>query len=267
MQLLLPRDRARRSQRRHAGHQAERQTFPYLPAQRKHGHSASSPRSALRASKGAIPIPRNRSALPPADERLIRGLHTRKRRAENHLFLVEGVRIAEEALDADLVLRFAVVSSSLEDNERGAALDRRLRAATAVFEAGDAAMKRLAATETSQGVLLVAETPVAALEDLVLPARTVALVLDGVQDPGNFGTLVRSADAFAAAAVIALPGTVDPWNPKAVRAAAGSLFRVPVARLELPAASAWLRQRGFMLLAADPAGEALDDVPIPERAA
>jgi len=75
------------------------------------------------------------------------------------------------------------------------------------------------------------------------------LVLDGVQDPGNVGTLVRAAAAFGAAGVLALDGTVDPFNPKAVRAAAGAIFRTPVLRTSWEHVDAELRTRGPVLVA------------------
>jgi TrmH family RNA methyltransferase len=209
----------------------------------------------------------NRLALSRTDERTIHALRTRKQRTQQGLFLAEGVRVSEDAIDAGLVLRLAVVSSSLEDNDRGAALLRRLEEVTQVHTVSEGVMRHLASTETPQGVLLVAEMPVVSPAALVVPTAAVILVLDAVQDPGNFGTLVRTADAFAAAAVIALPGTVDPWNPKSVRAAAGSSFRVPLVQMTTTAAADWLRQHGFTVLAADAAGTPIAEVTLPPRVA
>jgi RNA methyltransferase, TrmH family len=192
--------------------------------------------------------------LTRAEERLVRALHARKRRETQALFLAEGLRVAEDALDAGIVLRLAVVATSLEDTARGLALRARLDRTTTVRHVPETVLARLAPTETPQGVLLVAETPAASFGDLAPAARTLVLVLDGVQDPGNFGTLVRAADAFAAAAVIALPGTVDPWNAKAVRAAAGSSFHVPIVQSTHAEVGAWLKEAGFTILAADASG-------------
>jgi TrmH family RNA methyltransferase len=83
-------------------------------------------------------------------------------------------------------------------------------------------------TEHSQGVLLVGAEPEASLSSIREKGRY--LVLDGVQDPGNAGTLVRAAVAFGLDAVMCLDGTVDPWIPKTVRASAGMIFRLPVIR-------------------------------------
>jgi hypothetical protein len=77
------------------------------------------------------------------------------------------------------------------------------------------------------------------------------LVLDAVQDPGNFGTMVRTAEALGAAGVLALPGTVDPWNAKAVRSAMGSSFRLPIVQADWDTAGPWLRDHGFAVLVAD----------------
>lgn len=187
-------------------------------------------------------------------------LCTRKRREARALFLAEGIRVAEDALDAGVVLRFAVVAPSLEDSPRGRALLERLARATPLRRLTDAGLARLAPTATPQGALLVAEKPAAVLRELEPAERASVLVLDGVQDPGNFGTLVRAADAFAAAAVVALPGTVDPWNAKAVRAAAGSSFHVPIAQATHAEAGRWLRDGGFTILAADAAGTPIGEV-------
>jgi TrmH family RNA methyltransferase len=86
------------------------------------------------------------------------------------------------------------------------------------------------------------------------------LVLDAVQDPGNFGALVRSAEALGAAAVVALPGTVDPWNPKSVRAAAGSSFRLPIVPLSWSEALAGFREVGFSIVGADSTGRSVREV-------
>lgn len=202
----------------------------------------------------------------PAERRLIDALKQRRKRSESGLFLAEGVRVAEELLDAGIVPRIVVVSSALEDTPRGRDLRRRLGAFSPRGVA-DHELARLADTEAPQGVLLVAPTPATALDATQLPEGAVVLVLDGIQDPGNFGTLARSAVAFGVAAIVTLPGTVDPWNPKSVRAAAGASFRVPVLALSPDAAVQWLRGHGFDILAADVGGAAPMDVPAAARVA
>ena len=87
-------------------------------------------------------------------------------------------------------------------------------------------LAEVADTDHPQGVLLVCRQPVVELAGL--PMKGAILVLDAIQDPGNLGTLVRSACAFALDGVVVLDGSTDPWGAKAVRASAGSAFRVPI---------------------------------------
>ncbi|MGH7477477.1 MAG: TrmH family RNA methyltransferase [Longimicrobiales bacterium] len=164
--------------------------------------------------------------LSGPEARLVHGLRRRKVRESQGLFLAEGSRVAEELLATPIVLRLALVSSSLGDTERGRGLRAALAARTPVREVSEAELGRLSATQTPQGAVVVAEIP---RLDLPWPdARATALVLDAVQDPGNLGTLARIARAFGISWIAGLPGTVDAWNPKAVRASAGALFHVPV---------------------------------------
>ncbi len=83
------------------------------------------------------------------------------------------------------------------------------------------------ATEQPQGIAALVHPPAFTPERLFPGSAPLVLVLAGLQDPGNVGTLLRSAEAFAATGVLLLPGTASPWNPKALRASAGSAFRVP----------------------------------------
>jgi TrmH family RNA methyltransferase len=137
----------------------------------------------------------------------------------------------------------------------------------AVHQRGARELAALADTETPQGILAVAPIPFAGLDALRVDAEpAVIVVLDAVQDPGNFGTLARTAEALGAAGVVALPGTVDAWNPKSVRAAMGSTFRLPVVPADWEALSPWLSSRGFITLAAAAGGEPLPQ-PRPARAA
>jgi len=206
-------------------------------------------------------------ALSRSEERLLRGLHRRKEREASGLFLAEGIRVVEDLLASKLELRFAVVSPALQATERGHQLLNRLRDATQVRYVDDRVLAGLAGTQTPQGVLVVARAPRYELAELELPERATILILDGVQDPGNFGTLVRTADAFGAAAVVVLPGTVDPWNAKSVRSAAGAVFRVPVIAADLAELAGWLRAEGVTIYGADAGGEDVTRVEIAPRAA
>lgn len=181
----------------------------------------------------------------------LRALRSRKGRAESGRFLAEGVRVVEDLLSSPLTVHWAVCASSLEDSERGRRLTAELETRGLVRGVlADRDFASLAATDTPQGVVAVAEIPERDLGSLDLPDRSVLLVLDAVQDPGNFGTLVRSAEALGAAGVVALPGTVDPWNPKSVRAAAGSSFRIPVAQAPWEEVERFLRDQGIAIFGA-----------------
>ena len=195
--------------------------------------------------------------LTSREEKELRGLHRRRYRERHGRFLVEGVRAVEDLLASDLTPLWGVVASSLGDTERGRSLVERITRSTIQSRVvSDAELARVAATESPQGVVMVASVPSWAPADLVRgPDPAVLLVLDAVQDPGNFGALVRSAEALGARGVVSLTGSVDPWNPKAVRAAMGSSFRLPIVELDWVAAAAWLRAQGFRILAGAVGGE------------
>ena len=209
---------------------------------------------------GARRIPVTGRVTSRSRASLIRGLARRKIREREGLFLAEGVRVVEDLLDSGLVPRFALIASSLEDTPRGRSLVERLQGQCDVERLSDAELKGLADTETTQGVLVAAEIPRREIARLDAGPRDVVLLLDAVQDPGNAGTLVRTADALGCAGVISLPGTVDAWNPKVVRSAAGSLFRLPVVEADVPAAEAWARSKRACILAGDMAGAPVDTI-------
>jgi TrmH family RNA methyltransferase len=181
-------------------------------------------------------------ALSRARERLLVHLRERRAREREGLFLVEGIRSAREALEGRARVSFAVVSPRLAELAGGAELrDRLTGARVETFELSDAELEARADTEAPQGVVLVCAEPEPAAEP---PGSGPLLALDGVQDPGNAGTLIRAAAAFGVSEVVALDGTVDPYNAKAVRASAGALFRTTVRRARWHEIAPFLRARG-----------------------
>lgn len=217
--------------------------------------------------------------LSQRKSKLLKRLAVNKSRAREELVLVEGVRAVGEALDAGASVSFAAVSPRLDSSEEGRAVRARLeRGAEArrweLVTATDGEMVDVADTEHPQGVLLVCAEPTVdpteALAGLVdgpagsgPSAGPRILVLDAVQDPGNVGTLIRSAVAFAFDLVVVLDGTTDPWGAKAVRAAAGTAFRVPVTRASAAEAVEGLSAAGLPILVASAEGSAA--VSPPER--
>lgn len=201
--------------------------------------------------------------LSARQAKLIRGLGRRRNRQASGLFLAEGVRVVEDLVHSGLRVRAVVVASSAEDDPRVAAvLARAAQHGAEIARALPHEVDALAGTDTPQGVLAVAKIPAASLDTLRLPPGGAhLLVLDAVQDPGNFGTLVRTAEALGAAAVVALPGTVDAWNAKSVRAAAGSSFRVPIVAAAWDELGPWLRERAVPVVVADAGGTPLPPGP------
>lgn len=195
---------------------------------------------------------------------LARDLQRRRARERDALFVCEGVRAVEELLTSPLVVMGALVSPALAGAPRGVALRERLAAAhVAVLDVTDREFESAAATESPQGVLAIAEVPSRSLGALALPARARLLVLDGIQDPGNVGALLRTAAALGAHATLAMPGTVDLWNGKVVRSAMGALFHAPAFACDWEALDAVLRERSIPLWGADAHGDALPEATVP----
>jgi TrmH family RNA methyltransferase len=131
----------------------------------------------------------------------------------------------------------------------------------AVTEVSDEELVELAATEHPQGIVAVYAPREWTLDDIpVAPTRPI-IVLDGVQDPGNVGTIARTALAFGAAGLVALPGTADLANPKVVRAAMGALFRLPALHCDVTPLITWLGRAHVALWATAVDGEHLQGAP------
>lgn len=164
----------------------------------------------------------------------------------------------EEAIAADLPIRGAVIAADLERTARGAALREDLERREVPLETVSARVfAPLADTETPQGIVAVIEPRRWTLEDLDLAKGGVVLVIDGVQDPGNVGTLLRTAHGLGVRGTIVLRGTADILGPKTLRAAMGANFRHPVVSLDDPAFITWTREHEVTLWAT-----AADGVPI-----
>jgi RNA methyltransferase, TrmH family len=198
--------------------------------------------------------------LSKARVRLLARLRTRHRAREGR-FMVEGIRGGEEVLRAGVPVDFAVVSPRLDATPRGSELRAGLEArGFEVLRVEDDELADLADTATPQGVLLVCPEPQGDLALLPVGRGARYLVLDGIQDPGNLGTLVRAAGAFGVSGIVALHGTTDPWSPKAVRASAGALLGRPLARSSIEVFLEWARDHGVALWGADTSGQDVSSV-------
>jgi len=179
------------------------------------------------------------------DNPLIKALRRVKGGAGRKAFIIEGPHLIESALDASAV----PLRVFFAEGFKGRGLLLRLSAQPVeMYEIPESLIRRLSGTETPQGILAVVSLKQARLDELGPKERDLIAVSDGVSDPGNMGTLIRAADAAGADAVLALPGSCDPFMPKALRAAAGSVFNIPVVHADSGEFLMWAKKNGIRLV-------------------
>lgn len=155
-------------------------------------------------------------------------LADRKEREQNQLYVIEGVRLAEEVISATIKPQFALFSSQL--STRGFEIIELIKQHGVDVEEVDAdLLDRISDTRTSQGILLVLNIP----GESPRTDNHNILVLDQISDPGNLGTLLRSALGLGFGTVITTPGTVDMFSPKVVRSAMGAHFKCSLLEMDV----------------------------------
>jgi len=183
----------------------------------------------------------------------VKELRRSVRRRPPGLVVVDGLRLVKDLIRWQVPIRDLYVSEELA--EQGAGVDLCL-AAESSWVLADSVLEEIAPTRSPQGVLAVVDEPP------VEPwpgDRGVALLLEGVQDPGNLGAIVRSAAALGAEAVLLAPGCADPFSPAAVRGSAGAVFRLaPHRELPVEKAVATVRGKGGWVQAAAAGGQPMD---------
>jgi len=160
---------------------------------------------------------------------------------------VEGMHLIEEAIRSGL--RLSTVFFSESARERAHKLLPQLSAHTEVLLLPDEVFASAVPSDAPQGIAAMVRPRSFALDDVFSPSPPLVVVPAGLQDPGNLGTIARSAEAFGVTGLLLAEQTVSPWNWKATRASAGSLFRLPTLKLELAKALEELKSRKIGVLA------------------
>ena len=179
---------------------------------------------------------------------LVRGLlEQSKARRKHNAFVAEGARVLEDGLASAVPLRFILYKTSL--STRAKTLLEGLKPEQLAFEVEDRLFDSLSDTESSQGILGVFDIP-----ELSQPTRPgFVVILDQLRDPGNLGTILRSAEAAGVQAICLPPGTTDVWAPKVVRSAMGAHFRLPLLQWPWEAITAYVE--GLSVYHADMDGQ------------
>lgn len=158
----------------------------------------------------------------------IKSLYRRKERWKSKLFIIEGIKIIEEAISNNVTLRNIVYTDKLLSTNDGMDFFRKVEKVYNIAYVPENIFSEICDTENPQGIIGIAEFDVKEVENIFKINTPLLLYLDGVQDPGNMGTIIRTADAFKISGIILGDGCVDPYNPKVIRATMGSIFRIPL---------------------------------------
>jgi len=188
------------------------------------------------------------------DNAFIKYLHALsepKQRKKEHAFLIEGVKMVEEALRDDLGVTMVVASPSLAQHHGKGVLKLAENRSVEILWVSEQLMDKIAESKTPQPAMAVVKMKAYSEQSLLMHEAGLIVMAHQLQDPGNLGTIIRTAEATGASGVAITPNTVDPFNPKSIRATMGSILRVPIVHSE--DASTFIRtckQQGFQTVAA-----------------
>ena len=158
----------------------------------------------------------------------IKSLYRRKNRWNMELFIIEGVKILEECIDNNYPLENIIYSDELFNTNGGVEIYERIKSYENLIYVPNSLFKEISDTENPQGIMALAKITERQIEELYKLDNPFILFLEEIQDPGNMGTIIRTADAFNLDGIIVSEGSVDIYNPKVIRSTMGSIFRTPV---------------------------------------
>ncbi len=158
----------------------------------------------------------------------IKSLNRKKNRWKSRLFIIEGIKIIQEAINNNIKIKNIIISDSFLESRDGKLFNEEIKNQDNIIKVNTSLFKSISDTENPQGLLAICEFTIRDLSELDYLFNPSILFLDGIQDPGNMGTIIRTADAFNIDGIILGEGSVDPYNSKVVRSTMGSIFRVPL---------------------------------------
>ncbi len=189
------------------------------------------------------------STANPRVKKAVRILERRHTDAQN-LFIIEGTRIVGTAIEAGVDIREVFFTDRFISQREGRAiLSVAEKKGAECFEVAEHVLNKITDTEAPQGIAAVVSYEISSLDRFNVQKNPLFAVCDGIREPGNLGTIIRTADAFGIDAVVILEGTCDIFIPKVIRATAGSIFHVPLARAEAEIFLKWLHGTKIKLAA------------------
>ncbi|WP_407048618.1 TrmH family RNA methyltransferase [Methyloraptor flagellatus] len=203
------------------------------------GRGADAPARSARPDAGPAPAKEVTSLSNPLVKDL-RGLHSKKERAETGLFLAEGLKLVADAIEQNWPIRTLVHAVKVREQPMVRRIADAARACGAlVVEVSDDVLVKISRRDNPQMVVAAFEQRLLSLDDIDPSGTTVWVALEGIKDPGNLGTILRTVDSVGATGAILIGDTTDPFALEAVRATMGSIFHVPLAAGTMAEFAAW----------------------------
>jgi len=188
--------------------------------------------------------------------KFLRSLYRKKYRKRHNKFILEGRRIIADALKEEADICQIFYSPQFLADQTNKDLIEKLASNTELIQITDSLLEEVADTETPQGIIAIVEQPQFDLNEFLHSENNFFLIVDRIQDPGNLGTIMRTADGAGVDGVFLLKGTVDIYNLKTIRATMGALFRIPIFDIDEPTdLKDVLQTEGIQIIAGDISAE------------
>jgi RNA methyltransferase, TrmH family len=183
-----------------------------------------------------------------ANQHIKNSIQIREKRANfrHTAFLIEGPHLVGMALNAGVQIKEVFATEAFITSKEHQGMLKKITAT--VFEVSGQILIKITDTETPQGIVAVVGYEPGTLDTLPLKPTPLLIVLDAIQDPGNLGTIIRTADAAGADAVVLLPDSCDAFMPKVIRSTAGSIFNIPIVYAAHDSLLTWLQAKGIQLV-------------------